>query len=505
MSSPVGYPQRNAYPMFSSTSQGDVPVGKNGANLIPVMANVTPSSGGVVFDDMGVEWVKNPITGILRVKRAPEGVNSLINTPPTVRFAPVDASHVLTCTTSGTATFSVSDVACPITGMKMLKMVVPPGDNSTQEVRFYSIAADKRFSMDPDDIWFCPIRVESDINSAPNMFLRVADTPTPGGTRYRQLGFSADQWRPGTNVLSCLNVETLVNSITYGTAGTSITSVWAEDAGGLMTPGATIQSISQRFTNVGGLTVYIGCIATAKPGWAKSVFVWEADDVPLSFWQLAIPEYEKRGIPVTLNVVPGYTNRAGYMTRAQVRDAIRRGHEISGHAWFHENSVSNAAIYPNALAQARRHWIENGVETAIKTMAWVQTDHNAAARQMALDAGIQFARGSSGRFASPICPAAGPRCLPSVSTEISNSWQVDTLINGAAKRGQIMRTYQHTTVAGGESTNNYPDAVQHYLAHKIRWLDRFVAERDAGRAIAVTWTDCLRLSGIDPMRGEFPE
>lgn len=50
MSSPVGYPQRNAYPMFSSTSQGDVPVGKNGANLIPVMTNVTPSSGGVVFD-----------------------------------------------------------------------------------------------------------------------------------------------------------------------------------------------------------------------------------------------------------------------------------------------------------------------------------------------------------------------------------------------------------------------------------------------------------------------
>lgn len=48
MSSPVGYPQRNAYPMFSSTSQGDVPVGKNGANLIPVMANVIPSSGVVV-------------------------------------------------------------------------------------------------------------------------------------------------------------------------------------------------------------------------------------------------------------------------------------------------------------------------------------------------------------------------------------------------------------------------------------------------------------------------
>ena len=41
MSSPVGYPQRNAYPMFSSTSQGDVPVGKNGANLVPVMATTS--------------------------------------------------------------------------------------------------------------------------------------------------------------------------------------------------------------------------------------------------------------------------------------------------------------------------------------------------------------------------------------------------------------------------------------------------------------------------------
>ena len=68
-----------------------------------------------------------------------------------------------------------------------------------------------------------------------------------------------------------------------------------------------------------------------------------------------------------------------------------------------------------------------------------------------------------------------------------------------------MRTYQHTTVPGGEATNNYPGAVQHYLAHKIRWLDRFVALRDAGQAIAVTWTDALRLAGVDPMRGTFPE
>ena len=51
MSSPVGYPQRNAYPMFSSTSQGDVPVGKNGANLIPVMANVTTPDGGSGYID----------------------------------------------------------------------------------------------------------------------------------------------------------------------------------------------------------------------------------------------------------------------------------------------------------------------------------------------------------------------------------------------------------------------------------------------------------------------
>ena len=51
MSSPVGYPQRGAYPMFSSTSQGDVPVGKNGTNLIPVMAKVSPSSGVVVVND----------------------------------------------------------------------------------------------------------------------------------------------------------------------------------------------------------------------------------------------------------------------------------------------------------------------------------------------------------------------------------------------------------------------------------------------------------------------
>ena len=45
MSSPVGYPQRNAYPMFSSTSKGDTPVGVDGGLKYPLMVT-TNSSGG---------------------------------------------------------------------------------------------------------------------------------------------------------------------------------------------------------------------------------------------------------------------------------------------------------------------------------------------------------------------------------------------------------------------------------------------------------------------------
>ena len=41
MSSPVGYPQRNAYPMFSSTSKGDTPVGVDGGLKYPLMATTT--------------------------------------------------------------------------------------------------------------------------------------------------------------------------------------------------------------------------------------------------------------------------------------------------------------------------------------------------------------------------------------------------------------------------------------------------------------------------------
>jgi len=55
MSSPVGYPQRNAYPMFSSTSQGGVPVGENGANLIPVTAST--SAQGVVINPIRYGYV----------------------------------------------------------------------------------------------------------------------------------------------------------------------------------------------------------------------------------------------------------------------------------------------------------------------------------------------------------------------------------------------------------------------------------------------------------------
>ena len=46
MSSPVGYPQRNAYPMFSETSKGDTPVGVDGGLKYPLMVT-TSSSGGV--------------------------------------------------------------------------------------------------------------------------------------------------------------------------------------------------------------------------------------------------------------------------------------------------------------------------------------------------------------------------------------------------------------------------------------------------------------------------
>ena len=48
MSSPVGYPQRNAYPMFSSTSKGDMPVGVDGGTSFPLIASLAPSGEVVV-------------------------------------------------------------------------------------------------------------------------------------------------------------------------------------------------------------------------------------------------------------------------------------------------------------------------------------------------------------------------------------------------------------------------------------------------------------------------
>lgn len=104
MSSPVGYPQRNAYPMFSSTSQGDVPVGKNGTNLIPVMANVTSSSGG-----LGELTAPNgsPLVFVPQISTGPVASSAAWNTA--IKLAPLPIVQVPTRINSVRGSCAVDD------------------------------------------------------------------------------------------------------------------------------------------------------------------------------------------------------------------------------------------------------------------------------------------------------------------------------------------------------------------------------------------------------------
>ena len=56
MSSPIGYPQGNAYPMFSSTSAGNNPVAV-GKEKAPLYVSTTPD-GGIKLAGDGLDWTR---------------------------------------------------------------------------------------------------------------------------------------------------------------------------------------------------------------------------------------------------------------------------------------------------------------------------------------------------------------------------------------------------------------------------------------------------------------
>lgn len=73
-----------------------------------------------------------------------------------------------------------------------------------------------------------------------------------------------------------------------------------------------------------------------KPVPEKS-FLLTFDDTDLSQYEVALPIMEKYGFKGTFFIMTVTMGKPGYMSREQISDLSKRGHEIGSHTWDHQN------------------------------------------------------------------------------------------------------------------------------------------------------------------------
>ena len=459
MSSPVGYPQRNAYPMFSETSKGDVPVGKDGANLIPVMAIQSPSSG-VVRNSLGELVWRRGWNQLLDPSKTP----TLIKTPAAYAAFALDAT-----------------LRCPASSYPAVSQTIAAGDNATKEMRYDSIGAP--FSLGPDDTLLIPVWIGPEGPGAASLDVRVSSEAVMS-TSWRSRSISA--LRSGWQIVALRNGDT-----------------WAYT--GAATAADTVRGIRLRIANGGGVKVAFGSPHYARHGYAKSAIVFSADDVPHSFLDLAIPLIESYGWTTTLNLVVKYAidSTPDYISLAEARELIKRGHEIRAHSMNHADITACTDDEMRVeLTGAADFWRSAGILTASKMLAWPFLANDARTRAAAKAAGYKTARGRSGPVSSWV-PGLAPYNYGALSGELAISASVDAFIEQYLVTGVSFEFYLHQTIPGGGGNPNYPGASKHYLDHLRRWCDQIKAAEIAGRCVVCTSSDAWRLMGIDPFEDDL--
>lgn len=78
---------------------------------------------------------------------------------------------------------------------------------------------------------------------------------------------------------------------------------------------------------------------TLMPQGKKGVLVFTLDDGSADHYDTAAPALERHGIRGIFNIIPARIGTPGYMNWDQVRDLVKRGHELGNHSWSHPNLI----------------------------------------------------------------------------------------------------------------------------------------------------------------------
>lgn len=446
------------------------------------------------------------------------GRNQLIHEWPTAvgiawdRDGTLRASGVVA---SGGGSISADlDTACPLTGGPVTRIVLPAGAATQyQQIRYWNLTEAVDFG--PEGGWliplFIPVGTQTDGNGNPvvRLQLMVSDKGQISGTDYRSFNFDPAMLHVGWNVVQCLNHEVRITSGQYGVVGTTYSSAWDEN-GSTGGAGMPVRSISLRALATvapsGDIPVKVGNVCAHSPAWATSAIIWSADDVPVSFYELALPVLEEFGFSFTGNCVNAYANDTllglkDIMTMAQIRDVISRGHEVWGHTNRHDRLTDGTeAQKTRALQAARDFWRGQGITTAAHMMALPFGAIDQSTVDLARALGYRLMRATHGQALCTATPGLNPYYLPALSTEQANSWWIDSALTGVIKRGQSVMTYMHNCVAGGASSNTFPGANSFYSDHLRRWCELVALQVQAGRAVCPTASGFYKMAGLDPMR-----
>lgn len=449
------------------------------------------SPGGLVRNSFG-ELVWRP------------GWNQLVKTVPTqvvhvsLNNGTGELNDGATAATTYTAALSTT-LACPITGKPVYGFAGGEGvgENSVKWVNRVNIT-----DAAPDEVWIIAVYSERSGGRA-RLRLGGTDCSFTDPTKYREFYWPGTHVRRGWNFLAVKNVEQYISPSTYGVVGTNDFSDWVN--GPEFSDTSTIRSVQIVVEN-NPHQAYIAGLWRAPKGWATGAIMWGADDVLRTFADLAVPEFERRGIPYTLNLTTSWMSYMGTHVTHAMAQALSKSPrcQIWGHTNNHPNMPTLSADEAK-LELLRSHTVlkSNGFFAA--GMAWPFNASNDATEAQAREQGFKLARAAEGKFLNPWQPAHRAFCLPSITIEETNSWRADASINRLATLGLSGIAYMHGTIEGGEGIDTIPAPSKHYLAHLKRWLDLTEAKMESGELVALHIDEYFRACGTDPMTTPFIE
>lgn len=436
------------------------------------------------------------------------GRNQFVKRQPTVVAVPAnfDGEAQFTPITVGDATVTVSDIPDPQTGRLCAKVTAPADQTSQYNGCHWSSTTE----IHPEEggVWilrfYCPHTVEMwpGTTVRPRIDLVVSDDPAIPTSRRRRVTVLHHVHR-GWNTLHIRNVEHQLGTNEYGAVKTNASYEWT--AAGGMTPETVVNACRVTIMMGNGDVLpapaefLIGAVQYAAPGDIMGAVILAADDVPMSFYDIAMPIIESYGWTGVLNITSSYLSPPTHtsMNDEQLIDAVNRGWEVWGHTDRHQN-MFNAVDKVAPLKTARDMFRMRGMYDAAQFMAWPFGATDPDAINAAKSLGYRLAAGTAGRVSSNLAPALQyPYRLPRYNVEQTNSWLADTMINGAILRGELLHTYMHACVPGGAGIDTRPGASAFYADHLIRWCELIKSHEEAGRCAVLTGSDYYKFAGID--------